>query len=73
MQTSELQTPSIHPILAAQRDSWNAFSAGWEAWDDFTMRLLDRQGAAIVASFHPELTDDARLHRLFVHQTGIRK
>ncbi|MCB0954681.1 MAG: pyridoxal 5'-phosphate synthase glutaminase subunit PdxT [Ilumatobacter sp.] len=35
--------------------------------------VLARQGAAIVASFHPELTDDARLHRLFVHQTGIRK
>ncbi|MEZ4249482.1 MAG: methyltransferase domain-containing protein [Polyangiales bacterium] len=59
MQTSELQTPSIHPILAAQRDSWNAFSGGWEAWDDFTMRLLDRQGAAIVDAL--KLAEDARV------------
>ena len=35
--------------------------------------VLAREGAALVASFHPELTDDARLHRLFVHQTGILK
>ncbi len=28
--------------------------------------VLARQGAAIVASFHPELTDDHRLHRLFL-------
>ena len=28
--------------------------------------VLARQGSAIVASFHPELTDDLRLHRLFL-------
>jgi len=28
--------------------------------------VLARQGAAVVASFHPELTDDLRLHRLFL-------
>lgn len=28
--------------------------------------VLARQGPAIVASFHPELTDDLRLHRLFL-------
>ncbi len=28
--------------------------------------VLARQGRAIVASFHPELTDDLRLHRLFL-------
>ena len=28
--------------------------------------VLARQGRAVVASFHPELTDDLRLHRLFL-------
>ncbi len=28
--------------------------------------VLCRSGNAMVASFHPELTDDARLHRLFI-------
>ncbi len=28
--------------------------------------VLARQGSAVVASFHPELTDDLRLHRLFL-------
>ena len=51
MQTAIRQphvAPFPHPILAAQRESWNTFSRGWEAWDEFTMRFLDRQGAAIV-------------------------
>jgi 5'-phosphate synthase pdxT subunit len=28
--------------------------------------VLCRQGSALVAAFHPELTGDRRLHRLFV-------
>jgi 5'-phosphate synthase pdxT subunit len=28
--------------------------------------VLCRQGAIMVSSFHPELTDDLRLHRLFL-------
>lgn len=30
--------------------------------------VLCRQGHVLVAAFHPELTADARLHELFVHQ-----
>ena len=33
--------------------------------------VLARQGSVTVASFHPELTDDARLHRAFVRHHGI--
>ncbi len=31
--------------------------------------VICRQGAVLVTSFHPELTDDRRLHRLFVGMT----
>ena len=34
--------------------------------------VLARQGNVMVASFHPELTADARLHRLFLHQHDIQ-
>jgi len=44
--------PSYAPELAVIRDqqqgAWNRFSPGWRKWDDFTMRFLDEQGAAIV-------------------------
>ena len=33
--------------------------------------VVARQGSAMVASFHPELTDDARLHLRFARETGI--
>jgi 5'-phosphate synthase pdxT subunit len=33
--------------------------------------VLVRHGSVTVASFHPELTDDARLHRMFVLHHGI--
>lgn len=33
--------------------------------------VLARQGSVTVASFHPELTDDARLHGMFVRHHGI--
>ena len=33
--------------------------------------VLARQGSVMVASFHPELTDDARLHRIFVQHSAI--
>jgi glutamine amidotransferase PdxT len=33
--------------------------------------VLARQGNVMVASFHPELTRDARLHRLFLQQHDI--
>jgi 5'-phosphate synthase pdxT subunit len=33
--------------------------------------VLARQGHVMVASFHPELTGDARLHRLFLQQHDI--
>lgn len=33
--------------------------------------VLARQGAVMVASFHPELTDDARLHQIFVRHNHI--
>jgi pyridoxal 5'-phosphate synthase pdxT subunit len=32
--------------------------------------VLCRQGAAMAASFHPELSGDARLHRLFLDQVA---
>jgi 5'-phosphate synthase pdxT subunit len=28
--------------------------------------VLAREGAVLVASFHPELTDDNRIHQLFI-------
>lgn len=31
-----------------------------------------RPGSALVVSFHPELTDDRRLHRLFVEMLASR-
>jgi 5'-phosphate synthase pdxT subunit len=30
--------------------------------------VLARQGRFLVAAFHPELTDDTRLHELFLEQ-----
>ena len=33
--------------------------------------VVARQGTAVVASFHPELTDDTRLHQLFLHHAGF--
>jgi 5'-phosphate synthase pdxT subunit len=30
--------------------------------------VLARQGRVLVAAFHPELTDDTRIHELFLHQ-----
>ncbi|MFZ9629464.1 MAG: pyridoxal 5'-phosphate synthase glutaminase subunit PdxT [Ilumatobacteraceae bacterium] len=33
--------------------------------------VVARQGAAMVASFHPELTDDIRLHQLFLQHAGF--
>jgi 5'-phosphate synthase pdxT subunit len=35
--------------------------------------VLARQGRFLVASFHPELTDDTRLHELFLEEVaGVR-
>jgi pyridoxal 5'-phosphate synthase pdxT subunit len=36
--------------------------------DVTTGTVLCRQGSVLVAAFHPELTPDRRLHRLFLHQ-----
>jgi 5'-phosphate synthase pdxT subunit len=33
--------------------------------------VLARQGHVMVASFHPEITADARLHDLFLQHHGI--
>ena len=33
--------------------------------------VLARQGAVTVASFHPELTDDAMIHELFLRSAGL--
>lgn len=33
--------------------------------------VLCRQGAVLVAAFHPELTDDDRLHRCFLEMAGL--
>ena len=33
--------------------------------------VLARQGAITVASFHPEITPDARLHEIFVRSAGL--
>jgi 5'-phosphate synthase pdxT subunit len=30
--------------------------------------VLARQGRVLVAAFHPELTDDSRIHDLFLNQ-----
>ncbi len=35
--------------------------------------VLARQGSVMVASFHPELAGDARLHRLFLQHNAIRR
>jgi len=49
-----IQTPaspaprSTNDVLQAQKKAWNAFSPGWERWDDFTMRFLGPQGEAIL-------------------------
>lgn len=51
--------PAANRILEAQKASWNAFSPGWETWDELTMRLLERQGAAIVAAL--DVREDARI------------
>jgi len=32
--------------------------------------VLARQGAVVVASFHPELSGDLRLHEWFLHGDG---
>jgi pyridoxal 5'-phosphate synthase pdxT subunit len=37
-----------------------------DGFDGAPRPVVCRQGAVLVAAFHPELTDDARLHRLFV-------
>ncbi len=53
MQTRTLSSevaPTVHPVLEAQQRSWNAFSPGWDRWDDFTMDFLRAQGDAIVAA-----------------------
>lgn len=34
--------------------------------------VLARQGGVMVASFHPELTDDVRLHRVFLQLNSIK-
>jgi 5'-phosphate synthase pdxT subunit len=33
--------------------------------------VLARQGRFLVASFHPELTDDTRLHELFLKEVSL--
>jgi len=33
--------------------------------------VLCRQGNALASSFHPELTSDRRLHRLFSEMAGV--
>jgi 5'-phosphate synthase pdxT subunit len=33
--------------------------------------VLARQGRFLVAAFHPELTDDTRLHELFLEEVGV--
>lgn len=35
--------------------------------------VLVRQGRILVASFHPELTDDSRVHELFVDEVRARR
>jgi 5'-phosphate synthase pdxT subunit len=35
--------------------------------------VLARQGTVTVASFHPELTGDARLHRQFLQHSDIKR
>jgi 5'-phosphate synthase pdxT subunit len=35
--------------------------------------VICRQGNVLVASFHPELTDDRRLHQLFVAMTEVER
>jgi 5'-phosphate synthase pdxT subunit len=33
--------------------------------------VVARQGQVMVASFHPELTPDSRLHEMFLHHNGF--
>ncbi len=63
MQTSQTQDTTVRlspaSILRSQKQSWNKFSAGWEKWDDFTMRFLQPQATAILSAL--ELRDGARV------------
>ena len=61
--------------IDGQRD--HHLSAGEDAEVDVLASLdghpvLCRQGAVLAAAFHPELTDDRRLHQLFVDSVKIR-
>jgi 5'-phosphate synthase pdxT subunit len=38
------------------------------AWDDRNEPLAIRQGRILATTFHPELTDDTRVHRYFLEQ-----
>ncbi len=50
-----------------------AASAAGDAGGRRTEPVVCRQGSVLVTSFHPELTGDRRLHRLFVEMTKAER
>jgi len=63
---AEIEGGSFHAVFI-RAPVIEAAGPDVEVWATVDGRpVLARQGGAVVASFHPELTDDLRLHRLFL-------
>ncbi len=45
-------------IRDKQKDSWNAFSPGWQKWDDLTMDFLQSQGDEIIKALDLKSQDN---------------
>jgi len=56
-------------VLATLPDAGGTRPAGTERGEATGSAVVCRQGPVLVAAFHPELTGDRRLHRLFVEMT----
>lgn len=56
-------------IRAPKVESWTADVEVLARHDD--VPVLVRQGSVLLASFHPELTEDARLHALFLDRSVL--
>jgi len=53
-----LMNPEQIDIRNKQKDSWNAFSPGWEKWDDLTMHFLKSQGDEIIKALELKPQDN---------------
>lgn len=59
------------PTQENEAEGWGSVAA-FEGADGGSTPVVCRQGAVLVAAFHPELTADRRLHELFVSMIGKR-